>query len=42
MIEVYKETFKARATSLRARRVAECFQHVVETILLFAMVSKSY
>jgi hypothetical protein len=26
MIQVYKETFKARATSLRARRVAECFQ----------------
>jgi hypothetical protein len=25
MIQVYKEAFKARATSLRARRVAECF-----------------
>jgi hypothetical protein len=26
MIQVYKEAFKARVTSLRARRVAECFQ----------------
>jgi hypothetical protein len=26
MIRVYKEAFKARATCLRARRVAECFQ----------------
>jgi hypothetical protein len=25
MIQVYKEAFKARATSLRTRRVAECF-----------------
>jgi hypothetical protein len=26
MIQVYKEAFKARATSLRARRVVECFK----------------
>jgi hypothetical protein len=25
MIQAYKEAFKARATNLRARRVAECF-----------------
>jgi hypothetical protein len=25
MIQVYKKAFKARATSLKARRVAECF-----------------
>jgi hypothetical protein len=27
MIQVYKETFKARATSLRARRVADIPGH---------------
>jgi hypothetical protein len=31
MIQVYKEVFKARATSLRARRLAECL-YVVSTL----------
>jgi hypothetical protein len=33
MIQVYKEAFKARATSLRARRVAHIVQNVGEFVV---------
>jgi hypothetical protein len=32
MLQVYMEAFKARATSLRARRVAKCFQGPYERV----------
>jgi hypothetical protein len=46
MIQVYKKAFKARATSLKARRVAECFTLQVCICTLFfitpALQSENY